>query len=270
MTRTEKIIKYSKPAVWVLIISLLLYITIDLTRQRLPAETEVLGIIRDQSPVQTPVNLSSFDITESGFRYNVTPLFQYEVYGVVVSTYDSKSIFNFIIGRDSGNSKDLCLVWGKNIIHSIYAGLKYIQDDKNCVSNSAELTQNNNEVFDSGAFSDNRLIPNDTLTRSVISSMGAGDQVHLSGYLVDYSLYDTTSGKLLDNRKTSTANFEFNNISMKNIVVTKAEILRPWNRMGDYTENFLMSVIVLSAIAFLLRLVLPVTTGAKHGGASVG
>ena len=99
-------------------------------------------------PRQTPTQKSPFETKVNNQTYTVTPLFEYELSGVVVTDYESGSfgdIYHHRKWKDFLNVKDLCVVWGQNITSGVFS-LAYS-------STSSTVVPTESMIVSSGAIS---------------------------------------------------------------------------------------------------------------------
>ena len=81
-------------------------------RDSLPGDLEVLNALA-LDPKQKKISQAPFTVSESGVDYRVEPLFDYELYGLVVSkrNHDGNRMLHRL-WNDHLNVADLCVVWG--------------------------------------------------------------------------------------------------------------------------------------------------------------
>ena len=235
----------SKYAWFGLIIGIIFYIVIPHFRQKLPNDEQILGIIRDSSPVQQSTQLKPFNITSGNYKYSITPLYTYDIYGVVVSTYDASGIFSILRQGNPSGIKDICIVWGKNIVHNIFAKLTYSNSGTSCFISNNKAWNDNSLIFDMNALSDNHLLPMNNQISSAIRDIKVGDQVHFQGYLSDFVASDTDD-QLVDSRNTSVSRNDTGNGAQEIIFVTAIENLKKWGRWVDYLSDLIVALMVIS------------------------
>ena len=66
-------------------------------------------------PEQTEIDDGTFDFTYKGQRVEVEPVADYEMWGLVVSHNNIKSIADIYHDSSSVDTKDLCVVWGDSL-----------------------------------------------------------------------------------------------------------------------------------------------------------
>jgi hypothetical protein len=82
-----------------------------------------------KEPLQVEIDFrQNIRFTKDGYEYNLTPLYEYEISGLVVGKWDYRwfSTYNY----DSVFPVDLCLIWGSNMASKVYKNnaVKFSQD----------------------------------------------------------------------------------------------------------------------------------------------
>jgi len=134
-----------------------------------------------QVPLQSEVdNNEPIKFSKDGFAYNLTPVAKYQIQALDVHRMDYR--FFSIYNSDSVFPVDLCLIWGENLKNKSYQNknLSFSQDFRFCLYKWRGET-----LFSPDLISNNHLIANDKKILSVVDKIKAGDQVSISGYLVD-------------------------------------------------------------------------------------
>ena len=129
----------------VLIFALSLYF-----QEKLPENTSILPQVL-QSPVQTNTSKREFDAIAGNTRYKINPLYEYELYGLVVSYQHTQHWWDYYHQqwKDYINFKDLCVIWGDNIKSEVYKQMKFNSSSWVCYhrwpnQKVANLSQTNN------------------------------------------------------------------------------------------------------------------------------
>lgn len=133
-------------------------------------------------PVQTEV-LAPYPISfeKDGFKYKLTPLYNYEINGLVLSRliYD---VWYSLKKTDSVFSVDLCIAWGDNLKSKVYQNksLKFSQNMRFCWFKWSEpVPINENEI------GNNHLVINSDEMDKIAKNILPGDQVKITGKLVN-------------------------------------------------------------------------------------
>ncbi len=166
--------------------SALLLIFSFFLKDRLPSSSEMLEPL-ESDPVQREMNAAPFDIRSKDITFTVTPLFAYELNGLVVSYHHSNELSDFSHKKwgDSLNIKDICVIWGANLNDSILEGIRFSSGNWTCFyeTKDRDTWESFNPVF----FSNNHLITENKALASKILAAGKGDQIRISGYLSNYT-----------------------------------------------------------------------------------
>jgi len=176
----------------VLVISIILFIVAYFQHDNLPAREHIHKELH-QEPIQTATDRAPFQVERGGTFYTITPLYDYELYGLVVSCHDSQSWFDYYHKNwgDAINIKDICVIWGINVRTEVYKTAEYSSGPYTC------YVQYRPGLFDVYSLSNNHLLYADDHTYNEIKATSTGDQIYLKGYLVNYSteegFYRTTS-----------------------------------------------------------------------------
>lgn len=134
-------------------------------------------------PSQIAVQSSApIEFTKNGYAYSLTPIAEYQIAGLVVSRMDYR---NFSIKKsDAAFPMDLCMMWGDNLKNAVHRerGLKFKQDFRFCLySWSGQSRINVNKV------SNNHLLIQDERIENRLKNLHKGDQVRVTGKLVNVS-----------------------------------------------------------------------------------
>lgn len=177
-----------------------------------------------RQPVQTPSRALPFDTTVGDRSYHITPLFDYELKGLVVSQYDATGwwdITHRFLWQDNLNLKDICVVWGYNVITDVFREMRYKSGSWTCwaMPASAKARQ-----FFGQCLSNNHLLTDDPAISRKILRTQRGDQISLRGYLATYR---SDTGHT---RGTSITREDAGNGACETIYVTDYQILHAPNR----------------------------------------
>ncbi|MCD6550194.1 hypothetical protein J7K24_01460 [bacterium] len=218
-------------------------------KNKLPSQKEILEQLY-QDPVQTETSIAPFEREVGGIIYKITPLYNYELYGLIVSTHSSRSIAAYYHNKyeDFINIKDICVVWGENIRRETYRLSKFKSGPFTCYVKRKGF-------FDNSSFSNNHLLTENKEIAKKISKAEKGDQVYLKGYLVEYSRKNGFT------RRSSTIRTDR---GCEVIYVTNFQILKRANPYWHiaYTTSKYLTVIFLMVlfVIFFIEIGRPVTT----------
>jgi hypothetical protein len=229
------------------LLSLLLWVLSLLFINRLPGPKDIYAQLY-REPLQNRGNVPPpFKVEKNKLTYIVTPLFNYELYGLVVSQHRSDSLLDLSHRRwqDYLNIKDLCVVWGKNISSGVYRNMEFWNRDFTCMCSFPD--QETASLFSGNHLSNNHILCVDKeLSRRILAAR-PGDQIYFKGYLVSYS---QPANSFL--RGTSTVRDDTGNGACETVFVTDFTILRRANRVWQ----ILNPLAFLAAIAYLVAMLL--------------
>lgn len=202
-----------------------IWLITTLLMMQLPGAHAILPSLY-QEPLQTPTALSPFTFSYHNHDISVTPLAEYSLWGVVVSHNDPKKWYNFDISHDenSPNTRDICIVWGKNLKSDDYKKVRYSNDDNFCLySYGPTIHFNEDEV------ANNHLITTDAGLRERIGQLHVGDQVLIKGKLVSYN--DPGQGWQNNLRASSMNRYDRGDGACEIILVEELQMLDSHNRL---------------------------------------
>lgn len=209
-----------------------------------PNNSEILPeLLHD--PEQTETEQDPFEFDRKGNNYNIVPLYEYQLYGLVVSKRED-SFQHKVFYSDHVNEADLCVIWGDNISTNVYKDLKFKNSDWFCTwrpknYNTWQRIQN---IFKNDNISNNHLLSNIDEVRKNINKVKVGDQIRIDGLLSEYS----TNGN--PERGTSTSRTDTGNGACETIYVNNFEILKKGNPIADLfgliakTSLFILLIII--------------------------
>lgn len=178
-----------------------------------------------QEPVQEGGDIPApFDVTQKGYAYTVYPQFDYELWGMVVSSHYAGSFLDYAheMWKDYLNIKDLCVIWGKNLETGAFRKIKFWSRDFTCYYSWAD--PETARQFSQSLISNNHLITENDLLRKLVRSVKRGDQVHLRGWLAKYG---HKGSKVV--RGTSTTRKDTGGQACETVYVTEFEVLKRAN-----------------------------------------
>ncbi len=247
MSVLKKIIKI------LLLISVTLFVYSYFRKDNLPNREDVLNQLH-QAPVQTETDIAPFTKEEGGIIYNITPLYNYELYGLVVSYHHTKDWWDYYHKewKDFINIKDICVLWGDNIKTEVYKQMKFKSGSWTCYH---EFKPNTNQEiwskFKNNSGSNNHLLSDDETINETIMDAKRGDQIYLKGYLVEYSHSEGFQ------RGTSTTRDDTGNGACETIYVTDFQILKKANPLWQSIYLFSKYSIIACFVTLLILLFLP-------------
>jgi len=230
-----------------MLLNLLLWLISLLFINRLPGPQEIYSQLF-QDPLQTRENIPPpFKVVKNKLTYVVTPLYSYELYGLVVSQHRSDSLLDISHRRwqDYLNIKDLCVVWGKNIRSGVYRRMKFWNRDFTCMCEFPD--PETGMLFSGSHLSNNHMLCADKVLSRRILAARPGDQVYFKGYLVSYS-QPANQFK----RGTSTVRDDTGDGACETVLVTDFLFLRRANRVWHVANPLAFVATIAFMIATLL------------------
>lgn len=217
-------------------------------RNRLPANSLILEPLL-QAPVQTEAGVPEpFEVTRKGVDYTVTPLFGYELWGLVVSYHDASSFIDVSHKQwnDFLNTKDICVIWGRNVETGVYKRMRFRNRDFTCFYRYPDREAA--ELFTENCLSNNHLLPDGPLVAEAVRRVRKGDQVRLKGWLASYGVKGAPY-----QRRSSTVRNDRGNGACEVVYVTEFEVLRQANAgwRALYRLSMVLAAMALAALVFL-------------------
>lgn len=200
-------------------------------------------------PLQTATSAAPFFKTAGDITYKVIPLFEYDLYGLVVSEHDSHAFTDWTHNatHDNLNVIDLCVVWAEDARSGVYRRMHFSSGNFTCNFQADDLATF--AQFDIYQISNNHLLTEVPYLARRLRGVHVGDEVHFHGYLAEY---EHDHGYHF-HRGTSIRRFDTGNGACETVYVTDAEILhshgRPW-RIGIW----LAALCLLASVIAWLRL----------------
>lgn len=150
----------------------------------LPAPAEIDRALL-AAPRQEPSQREPFEFTYEGHAVKVRPVAEYELWGLVVSHNDIRSIADIYHDSSSVDTKDLCVVWGSNLETGEVRRVEFESGPWTCYYRYPEGVR-----FAGAEMSNNHLVTDSDALRAALDDIRVGDQIHVRGALVDYQLDD--------------------------------------------------------------------------------
>lgn len=216
-------------------------------RNRLPDQGLALESLL-QEPVQTDEGVPEpFEVTRKNVTYTVTPLYSYELWGLVVSYHHSASFVDISHKRwnDFLNTKDVCVIWGRNVETGVYKRMTFRNRDFTCYYRYPD--RETGLLFTESALANNHLLPADPLVDATVLGARKGDQIHLKGWLVSYGIKGAPYA-----RRSSTVRSDRGNGACEVVYVTEFEILRQANAAWRAVSKLSLVLGVFSLVALFV------------------
>ncbi|MBI4846477.1 MAG: hypothetical protein HY810_08450 [Candidatus Omnitrophica bacterium] len=215
-------------------------------KDKLPSESEIFEELY-QDPIQRETQAPEFKVQRKNITYTIKPIAEYELYGMVVSYFNSSTWWNIYHPKwkDYINKKDICVIWADNLKEHIYNKMKFKSTSFEC----SYFTKDKQawKSFKKNCLSNNHLLIHDEEVGKKIISADIGDQIFFKGYLVEYS---HSEGEF--KRGTSLTRDDTGAWSCETVYVNDFKILKKANtywRRGHVISKYL---IVLCLILLLM------------------
>ncbi|MCL5407030.1 MAG: hypothetical protein M1429_00830 [Patescibacteria group bacterium] len=193
-----------KKTVWAVILVIMgLFFVVYFRGEKYPRK-QVIESTLFEPPVQNEVENTPFDLDYKGFKYKLTPRYEYSLYGMVLAYHYSDSWIDISHKNDPYNTEDICVMWGRDINTEIYRKMKFSHGDWTCYADfKSSASSTDYQQFNSNEISNNHLIPANDYINGLMRQAKNGDQIYIKGYLVDYEVFNT-EGQKVGGRQTST------------------------------------------------------------------
>jgi hypothetical protein len=242
----EKAPGLRKPARVILPLAAAVFVVSFFMRNRLPDKSLVLEPLL-QDPVQTEDGVPEpFEVTRKNVTYTVTPLFGYELWGMIVSYHHSASFVDISHKQwnDFLNTKDICVIWGSNAESGVYSRMTFRNRDFTCFYRYPD--RETGALFTESCLSNNHLLPADAPIADAVLKARKGDQVRLKGWLVSYGVKGAPYS-----RRSSTVRNDRGNGACEVVYVTEFEVLREANAAWRTLHKLSLALVVLSLAALI-------------------
>lgn len=200
-------------------------------------------------PKQTKTYKKPFLVKAKNQTYKISPLFNYELNGVVVSFSHSDDMDNIYHKKweDYLNIKDLCVVWGDNVHTGLYQKLNFKNTSWTCwvSTKDSSIWQR----FNNHEFSNNHIIVDDKRLKERILNVKTGDQIYLRGYLATYE--NPSNGFI---RRSSTNRTDTGNGACETIYVDDFRIIKQANPVWQDVFFFSKFLFVLGLIGSIIMM----------------
>ncbi|TET54459.1 MAG: hypothetical protein E3J54_02070 [Actinobacteria bacterium] len=210
-----------------------------------------------KEPVQTEVaNNAKIEFTKDEYEYILTPLFDYEISGIVVSKKDY-TLFS-IYKKDSVFPLDLCIIWGDNVESKVFQkkSLTFGQDMRFCFVRWSEPLS-----FSTTQFSNSHFVIESDALENKMQKISVGDQIKVKGKLVNIKAKNIGNPGEFDpevfNWNTSTVRDDDGAGACETIFVEDFEILEKANvfqhSLFRFSLNGLILLIVINIFMFFFN-----------------
>jgi len=218
----------------------------------LPETSRIDRTLTEGEPLQEPSDRPAFTALIEGYTYTLVPRATYAISGLVVSQHRGDALFNLDHKTDPGNIRDVCVVWGESITNGSYRKVKFWSGEFTCsFSWSGDLTP----AFKPETASNNHLLPADPSIAEQIGAIHVGDQLRMTGLLVDYTV--TQGGREIFTRRTSLTRGDTGNGACEILYVTGLSVVARGNHLradaGRYAWYASLAALVALGVVWFVR-----------------
>ncbi|MDP0563320.1 MAG: hypothetical protein QS721_13735 [Candidatus Endonucleobacter sp. (ex Gigantidas childressi)] len=198
------------------------------------------------SPIQKKIKHSEFGVNVDGKNYFIQPLYDYELYGMVVSykLHNADTGMHLRSG-DHLNVADYCVVWSDSAFEKNLNEIEFWNQEWTCywqVKDSRLLSS-----YDRDKLSNNHLITGNSEIRDRIKKINIGDQIRIKGWL---SNYRSDKGFI---RGTSTVRNDTGNGACETIYVNDIQVIRKHITNWRILMYLSLAVFLASLILYFTR-----------------
>lgn len=218
-------------------------------RLRLPEPAEISAELYED-PFQGETDEEEFVFEYLGQEFNVKPVAEYEITGLIVSHNNTTSISDMYHDAKSVDFKDLCLVWGNNVRSDIYKKVNFTSAPWTCYFKTD--TREQFKQFDKLQISNNHILTGKKEIRELIKNMTIGDQIALRGWLVNYAPSQYPDYK----RESSLVRTDIGNGACEVFFIEQAEIIQKansgWHDIYRVSKLATMLGLLINILIFIL------------------
>jgi hypothetical protein len=232
------------------LLSLTFFVLSLFQKDKLPGRGEILPSLY-QDPLQEETAEAPFEREVGGTTYTITPLYHYQLYGLVVSTHESRSWTDYYHQKwtDFINVKDFCVVWGENVKNEVYLDMRFTSNELYCQYQWPD--RETGEKFSKSQLSNNHLLSDRGEINERLGKARKGDQIYLEGYLAEYAHSEGAFRRGSSTTREDTGRGACETIFLTDfrVLETANDFWRIGNRLAGY---FIAGYVALSVILFFI------------------
>ncbi|MBV1876633.1 MAG: hypothetical protein KUG79_03210 [Pseudomonadales bacterium] len=195
-------------------------------------------------PRQRTTEDAPFEVNFADINYHIEPQYNYEIYGLVVSyQHHNGNTGLHKLWNDHLNMADYCVVWSDTAFSKYLPRLEFWSGQFTCHMQTDDASAWAH--FNKQQLSNNHLLSEDNYIRDAIAEIGIGDQVHIKGWLVNYS--SVNGGQ----RGTSTVRTDTGNGACETIYVKQFEVIESYTSNWRWLLYVSLSTLLVSLIVYL-------------------
>lgn len=172
--------------------------------------------------------------------YTLYPRARYELEGLIVSQHRSESVWDRMHERtgDYLNSRDFCIIWGRLLSQGLYEDMSFRSGDWTCYAQAPAAIASK---VDYRELANNHVLAKDGAIRTALNEIEKGDEVRITGRLVDYDIDG------IPMRKTSLVRDDTENGACETLFVESVSVISShgkwWKRLRLFGRGlFLLSL----------------------------
>jgi hypothetical protein len=231
---------------WLLVASALVAVVCFFNRNALPADVDLDRRLANE-PKQKAIAKAPLTVTYADVDYRVEPLYDYELYGLVVSLrqHDGTSLMHSR-SNDKLNVADICVVWSDTAFSEHLHELDFWNGIFTCNVQTRDSVAWSH--FKMNQLANNHLISDDPFVRDRVADVRIGDQIRVQGWLARYG---AAGGSL---RGTSTTRDDSGDGACETIFVRQFEIVE--RSLGAW-RAMLYTAVALLLVTLVVHFALP-------------
>ena len=173
-----------------------------------------------QEPIQKKTNRKRFLMKKFDKNYFIEPMYDYELWGIVVTYPNMHSLFDPKNIKYEVREKDFCIIWGKNIKNNIHKNTNFSSSNYTCHVRPKKLTDRNwGKDFHINQLSNNHLLTDKKDIAKTIAKIEIGDQIYIKGVLMRYG--DEELGYVMRESSTTRNDYKCETIYIDEIKILK-------------------------------------------------
>jgi hypothetical protein len=197
----------------------------------------------EHDPVQEKTGEAPFNVTVNDISYRINPLYDYELYGLVVSKNEAGGFAGLAhkLWKDHLNTADLCVIWGRNAFSGLYERLHFSSGEWTCYVQSTSWEDS--KLFSGAHLSNNHML---SARRDIVKKLRkvrVGDQIHFTGYLSEYSHGNFSRG-------TSVVRTDTGNGACETVYVEDFSIIKTGPRLWLIVRRLALAAFLASIVAW--------------------
>lgn len=232
---------------WLFLLSAIVVGVLYFYKDKLP-EPDYYDLNKLEEPIQLATDRNAFKTQVNGQEYTITPKYDYELQGVVVSFHNADSFYDMWHYKrwlDFLNERDLCVIWGDNVASGAYKKVTFSNDSWTCWF--AWQDSETSRLFRFNAISNNHLLVDNAALKSALMASEPGDHIHFKGMLAEYA--NKANGFT---RGTSTNREDTGNGACETVYLTDFEVVKKANPKLRRIFSLAKGMAILTLIGFMV------------------